>query len=531
MITNIESLKQYINIIDVISYYIPLRKSGANFSACCPFHDERTPSFMVSESKQIFNCFSCNKGGDAFTFVQEYKKMDFIESVVEIARIINFTLEYKESNKKDYVLENNKAFLEHSLKGRDSIKNMIIERGFNTDVINEFSLGYGGEGFEIRKLFENSPKHLESALKTGLLYENDNGINSVFRRRLIIPVFDSNGVCVGFSGRAMDKKQNPKYINSKESFHYKKRHILYGYNIARKHIIEKKEALVVEGYFDVIALHHLGYKNAVGICGTAFCSEHIALLQRRGEVSIILALDNDNAGLQATKRAIDLLLDSESYKSYVLKINTQQKDFNDILLHDKECLKSMSKIPIIKFLLKDIYARLYANNMDSIESRADIAKEIKDVLNKIKNEYIRMEYHKYAIKLFGFDVGRIDSKKEAKKAFVARKNYDITLARILKGAFNNKEFLDALKECSRKEYFLNLESSYENCLKGELDSTLSEIIFNNDLILDYKDINEFLMDLSSLKEFYSELEMQEYLKNDNVSLAEKIAYVDSFSVF
>lgn len=529
MITNIESLKSHINIIDVIGYYLPLRKSGGNYSACCPFHDERTPSFMVSESKQIFNCFSCNKGGDAITFVKEYKKLEFIEAIEEIARILNFTLEYKQG-RKDYVLENNKIFLEHCLKGRDVIKNIVLERGFDTNIINEFSLGYGGEGFEIKKLFESSDKNLESAFKTGLLYENNNGINSVFKKRLIIPVFDSNGVCVGFSGRAIDKKQHPKYINSKESYHYKKRHILYGYNLAKKHIIEKKEAIIVEGYFDVISLHFLGYRNAVGICGTAFCSEHIALLQKRGEVSIILALDNDEAGINATKRAIDLLLENEIYKSYVLKIDSKQKDFNDILLNDKLCLESMKKVPVIKFLLKDIHARLYANNMDSIETRADIAKEIKSVLEKIKNEYIRMEYHKYAIKLFGFDVGKLDSKmQKAKKR--TQKGYDITLARILKGAFNNKEYLDALIACSKREYFGNLESSYENCINGVLDSTLSEIIFNNEYVLDYKDINEFLMDLSSLQEFYKEKEKQEFVRDSSISLADKISYMESFECF
>ena len=527
MITNIESLKNQMDIVEIISTYLPLKKSGANFSANCPFHAEKTGSFVVSPAKQIFNCFGCGKGGDAITFVKEYRHLEYIEAIEEIARIMHFSLEYKSVKKSDNANEVNHKFLEYCTKNAESIKDEVLKRGFSEDIIKEFKLGYSGEDFEIR----NAIYDKENAVKLGLLHDTPNGYKSMFAKRLIIPIFNAGNICVGFSGRALKSQQKPKYINSKESSIYKKRQVLYGFNIAKEYIKAKKEAIIVEGYFDVMSLHNLGYKNSVGVCGTAFGREHIALIKKYdSDIDIILALDNDTAGLEATKRAIYTLLENEIYKSYVLKIESKQKDFNDIMLHDRAALKSMKKIPIIIFLLKDIYKRLNANNSLSIEDRAKIAKEAISVLEKIKDNYIKIEYHKYAIKLFGFDIGnlRLDSKKPVESKSM---KYDLTLARILKATFNNPQYKEILTRYTKKEQFRNLADSYINCLNDKLDSTLNHIIFNDIYVLDYKDINEFLNDINSLKTYTQKQDIKEILNDTTLTLKEKIGIIESFGVF
>ncbi|WP_052099988.1 DNA primase [Helicobacter bilis] len=311
MIENIDELKEQINIVDIISHYLPLKKNGSNYTACCPFHTEDTASFMVSPTKQIYHCFGCLVGGDAIKFVMQLQKIDYIEAIKEIANIIGFKLIYK-NGKLDSLMQDNEIFLDYALSNQQHIMQIALNRGISEAVIKEFCIGYGGEDFEIRNLSENK----KEALQSGILFESNNGYKSMFSKRLIIPIFDANGKCVAFSGRSLDSKQNPKYINSKQTKLYNKSKILFGYDKAKKHIAKEKSVYIVEGYFDVLALHTMGFKNSVGICGTAFTKEHIALLTKYDDISINLALDNDSAGMSATLRAINILIQYELYNSF-----------------------------------------------------------------------------------------------------------------------------------------------------------------------------------------------------------------------
>lgn len=522
MITNLDDLKSQIDIHTIISHYLPLKKNGANYICCCPFHGENTASFVVSVSKQIYHCFGCDAGGDAIKFVKEYKNIGYVEALQEIAGIIGFTLTYS-NNKYDDSKEANEAFLNHCIRNSKHIEQIVFKRGFNKDIIESFSLGYSGESLEIKKLYND----LSIPIKLGILHDTNNGVKSMFARRLIIPIFNANGNVVGFSGRAIDFKANPKYINSKEGS-YQKKHILYGFNIAKKYILEKKEVIITEGYFDVMALHALDFKHSVGVCGIALTKEHIALIKRYDNIAINLAFDNDNAGREATKRAIKLLIEYECYKSYVIKLESKQKDFNDIMLHDRLAIQSMKKIPIIIYILKDIHTRLYASD-SSIEERSVIVKEVKAFLESIKDSYIQKEYLGYARELFGFDFN-INYAIERQEVNINNINYDLTLARVLKASFNNKEYTHILKTYTNKNHFLALSESYVNCIEGRIDSTLEHIIFNDIYILDYNSLDEFLSDLNSIRDNAKKLELDRYLKS-NASINEKISYANSMSLF
>lgn len=526
MITNIEELKTHIVILDIVGHYIPLQKNGGNYVACCPFHDEKTPSFMVNPSKNIFYCFGCNKGGDAITFVKEYNKVEFSEAIQEIARIIGFKLEYSKG-RIDNSLEINQEFLEYCTKRSQQIQDFCLKRGITEDIIQDFGLGYSGEHFEIRNALSDSKK----AIQLGLLYDTPNGLKSPFAKRLIIPIFNHNGKCVGFSGRELTKT-HAKYINSKESPFYKKKTILYGFHIAKKYIPRAKEVFIVEGYFDVMALHVLGYKNSVAICGTALSKEHIALLTKYEDITINLALDNDNAGLQATKKAIMLLLGYEIYDAFVVHIDTKCKDFNDILLHDRKALESMQKIPIIAFMLQEIRTRLHDGSL-SIESRAKIIKECKAFLDTIKNQYIKKQYIEYANSLFGFEIDRINIQPQRQNLQNNIMSYDIVLARVLKAAYKNQQYIDILKQYTKQEYFTNLQDVYNEIMdsREDISPLLAHILCNDECVFDYQNMQDFLHDIQDIALIGREHYMRNMLITSNLSLQDKIGMFLSKEAF
>lgn len=528
MIENIDELKQHINIVDIISHYLPLKKNGSNYTACCPFHTEDTASFMVSPTKQIYHCFGCLVGGDSIKFVMELQKIGYIEAIKEIANIVGFNLIYT-SGKIDESLKSNEVFLDYIVSQREHVLNIALNRGISENVINEFCIGYGGSDFEIRNLYENK----KEALNSGILFESNNGYKSMFSKRLIIPIFNANGKCVAFSGRSLDSKQNPKYINSKQTKLYNKSKILFGYDKAKKHIAREKSVYIVEGYFDVLALHTMGFKNSVGICGTALSKEHIALLTKYDDISINLALDNDSAGESATLRAINLLIQYELYNSFVLRIDTQEKDFNDMLLRDKEIFthlstqdnKRVKKVPIIAYSLQEIYKRVQQGN--SIENKAKIVKEVSTLLNSIKDSYIRLEYNKYANKLFGFNISHVNTKSNNNTSYnpniIA---YNLTMARVLKEAYNNKEYKEILRQNTNASYFHPLEESYVDCMEDRLNHTLAHIVFNDEYVMRYRSLNEFIADLNDIIQYAKEKEKKRFLRG-GATIHEKVSYLKS----
>ena len=527
MIENIEELKSSVNIVDVISHYLPLKKSGSNYIACCPFHNENTASFMVSPAKQIYHCFGCGAGGDAINFVKELQKINYIEAIKEIADIIGFNLIYK-SGKSDFILQANETFLEYCLKQQEHVLEIVLNRGISLEVIKEFCIGYGGENFEIRNLYENK----EIALQSGILFDSNNGYRSMFEKRLIIPIFNAGGKCVGFSGRSIDSKQNPKYVNSKHTRLYNKSKILFAYDKARKHIAKENSVYIVEGYFDVMALHTMGIKNSVALCGTALTKEHIALLSRYDNISINLALDNDVAGKNATLRAINLLIEYELYNSFVISIDTKEKDFNDMLLKDKQIFtelkatnsKRVARMPIIAYCLQDIYNKVQQGN--SIENKARIVKEVSLLLNNIKDSYIRLEYNKYANKLFGFDISNV-SRKRSNTAYNANVlNYNLTMARVLKEAYNNREYKEILKQNATREHFSPLEECFDSCINDVLDYTLAHIVFNDEYVMRYKSLNDFIADLNEIIKYAKARERNRFLQS-GANLSDKIALLGS----
>lgn len=307
--SSLEALKLQIDIVDIISSSLELKKSGANFKTCCPFHGESTPSFTISPAKQIYHCFGCGVGGDAILFLQEYNRLSFTESIEEIAEHYNFTLEYETGKNTKYVDYSNLfSFISNiyikSLSD-DSLK-YLYERGLNNESIALFKLGFAKQGnYQIEKLKDNF-FNLNDAVDIGIVAQGEDSYYSFFRNRIVFPISSHTGKILGFTARSLKEDSKNKYINSKASKMFDKSKLLYGFDIAKDTIYKKRVIVIVEGTLDVILLHQAMIKTAVATLGTALTSSHIPLIAKSCD-RVIIAYDGDKAGLKAAFKASILL--------------------------------------------------------------------------------------------------------------------------------------------------------------------------------------------------------------------------------
>jgi len=302
----IEQIKEANDIVDVISDYISLKKSGASFKALCPFHQEKTPSFMVSPQKQIFHCFGCNVGGNVFTFIQKMENITFIESVKLLAKragivIDDYKFEYK-SSEKEKILEINKEalkyFREQFFKNEKPLKYVKI-RGISDEALEEFKIGYAPYDNKLFLRLKEKKFSEDLILKSWLCQKTNNEFIDIFKERLIFPIFNIFSEPIAFGGRVFDNSL-PKYINSADTLVYSKGKNLYNLNNAKK---SRDEFLViVEGYMDTIRLYSEGIKNVVATLGTALTEDQIRILKRQTP-RIVILYDMDEAGRNSAIRA------------------------------------------------------------------------------------------------------------------------------------------------------------------------------------------------------------------------------------
>lgn len=326
MVNNVEEIKSRLNIVDVVGEYVRLTKAGANWKGLCPFHGEKSPSFMVNEEKQIFHCFGCTKGGDVFTFVQEIESLEFREVLKILAEKAGVQLEeYKgqsgqQDNRKRVLaaLELATKFYETQLlkgPGKEKIMQYLHERGINDESIENFRLGYAPSGWRnILNFLTERGFSVQEILQTGLLVEkssesaqNTDRFYDRFRERIMFPIMDAMGAVVGYSARVapgQDESQ-AKYINTPETLVYHKGKALYGISLAKQEIKQKNYTLLVEGNLDVIAAHQAGLKNTVAVSGTALTNEQIMILKRYSG-NLAMLFDMDSAGQQAARKSADL---------------------------------------------------------------------------------------------------------------------------------------------------------------------------------------------------------------------------------
>ena len=313
---SIDDLKSQLNIVDVIGRVVPLKRAGSNYKGVCPFHNEKTPSFVVSDQKQIFTCFGCGATGDVIAFTKRYYNLDFVEACEKLAREngieINFTR--SENNKdRDRLCSLNreaaryfyKAFTEKANPGYTYMK----KRGMDDAILKKFGIGYADKEWDsLYKYMKTKGAEDKDLVDLGLASRGRDGkLYDKFRNRVIFPIINTSGKVIGFGGRRIDDNDNPKYLNSPENAVFQKKNNLYALNTTKQEIGKEGNAILVEGYMDVISLYQHGVRNVAASLGTAL-TENQAKLLKRYTSSVNLCYDADSAGINAALRGIDILV-------------------------------------------------------------------------------------------------------------------------------------------------------------------------------------------------------------------------------
>lgn len=336
----VNKVRQETNIVDVVSQYVQLKKKGKNLFGFCPFHEERTPSFSVTEEKQIFHCFSCGRGGNVFTFLMEVDGLTFPEAVIKTAELSQFELDeslVQDHNHKNQsndsakeklirVHEESAELFHHILLnttiGEEALE-YLTQRGLTREVIDTFNIGFAPrERTMLHQYLVGKNYEQELLKKTGLFVEKDSGeLLDRFYNRIIFPIRNQQGKTVAFSGRIFQQDADdsaPKYLNSPETQLFNKRTVLFNFDLARPSIRREKEVILFEGFMDVIGAWKAGITNGIASMGTSLTNEQIHLIDRTTD-HVIIAYDGDSAGIEATKRASDLLATETNFDIDIIR--------------------------------------------------------------------------------------------------------------------------------------------------------------------------------------------------------------------
>ncbi len=392
--SKIDEISSSLDIVDVISAYTPLRKAGRSFMGRCPFHEEKTPSFSVSQEKGVYHCFGCGKSGNMFTFVMDTENVTFFDAVKLLADKANVTIEYEnepydpDRNKIELYYEiNNKAgrYFHDNLLSRDGAyaKEYLNTRGLKEDTITKFGIGYSlREKDALFKTFE-SDYSTDDLINAGVVHGLSAGeVRDRFRGRLMFPIFNESGKVIAFGGRRMYDENNDeaKYINSPETKIYNKSKTLYGLNFAKAAIKSKGYAILVEGYMDLISLYQNGIENVVASSGTSLTQLHAKILSRYSR-EIVVVFDADLAGQNASRRAIELLIENDlSVSVLALPYGDDPDSFikkNGLEGFERQLNKRLSIIDYIANRFNE------ENRLETPEGKTDFVREIIGLISEI----------------------------------------------------------------------------------------------------------------------------------------------------
>ncbi len=403
MADQVEEIKAKTDIVSVISEHIELKKAGRNYKALCPFHGEKTPSFMISPELQIFKCFGCSESGDVFSFLQKYEGMDFGESLKLLADRAGIKLEptrFKGRGDKDRLYEINALtskfynyiLLNHQA-GKPALSYLTRDRGLKLNTIKTFQLGYSPDvPFALKKfLIDKKGFHYRDLEKVGITYQRSGRSYDRFRGRIIFPLFDHRGNSVGLAGRILpsqEKKNVGKYINSPETPIYHKSKVLYGLNLVRRDIKAKNSAVVVEGELDMISSWQAGVKNTVAIKGTALTEDQVKLLSRLTN-KLVFALDSDIAGDTAATRGIALAED-QGIEIKIARLGKHKDPDEMARKAPKEYKKALKQAQgVWDFLIDFVFSKYKAS---SGPGKAKISRELIPLLATITDKIVQAHY-------------------------------------------------------------------------------------------------------------------------------------------
>ncbi len=518
---SIEDLKNRLDIVDVIGNYLELKKSGANFKTTCPFHSEKTPSFVVSPSKQIYHCFGCGAGGDSIKFVMEYEKLSYPEAVEKLAQTYNFPLKYREKSqtkqKNRKILEELNLFFRRNLEKHKKAKEYLKERGVSEAIIEKFEIGYAPSNRLIIDFFKNNFYSIDELKEVGVVAFNENNeAYSRFIERITFPIFSNSNRIVGFGGRTISNHP-AKYINSPSTPLFNKSKLLYGFTKAKESIYREREIIITEGYLDVLMLHQVGFTNAVATLGTALTKEHIPLL-RKIDAKIILAYDGDRAGREAGFKA-SLLLSQKGFRGGVVLFPKGVDPADMVKNREINQLKSLfSDVkPFIEFCLEEIANRY---NIKNPLEKEEALKEIKNYL-KTLTPILQEEYKGFVASLLNINQNLIKTNNRKNQLEEREiKSEDMAELSIIKTLINKPNLIDTFLNILDIKAFQKHREELEILLREEFDNPL---LVGISLRNDIKEYNEEEL-MAQIKFFLIKCynnELKE-IRAKNISFKEKI---------
>lgn len=384
----LEDIKNSIDIVELISEYVHLKKAGQNWKGLCPFHTEKTPSFTVSPAKQIFHCFGCGAGGDIFTFLTRYETLTFPEALNILAKKAGVTLKVSpksavRAGEKEVLINMHRDaadFFRLNIPKNQKASAYLKDRGINKENLDAFGLGFAPKSWNaLLNYLTRKGYKPEDIKKAGLAVQGEKGHYDTFRERIMFPIHDLKGDVIAFGGRSIDGSE-PKYLNSPETPIFNKRRVLYGLNRAKNSIKHNGNVLFMEGYLDVIAAHMFGFSNVVAALGTALTPDHGKLIKRFVE-DVVIVFDSDQAGIKASKTAAGILLES-GLEVNILSVPDNEDPDSFLRKKGREAFEALLKAPshVVDFFVKHG------------GKKHIVADEVFEVVAKMPNEILQEEY-------------------------------------------------------------------------------------------------------------------------------------------
>ena len=525
---SIQQILSRIDIVEIVGSFIKLKKRGANYLGLCPFHNEKSPSFTVSPSKEIYKCFGCGKSGNSISFLMEAEKYSYVEALRWLAAKYNVEIEESETSPEFkqqqqvadslYIINNfaQKYFTDallNSEEGQDIALSYLKERGFKEDIIKKFQLGYNGEARDgFTKAALASQYSMEYLQKTGLVNVRDGNAYDNYRGRIIFPIHNQSGKVLGFGARIIKKNDKaPKYINTPENEIYVKSKILYGSYFARQAIDKADECLLVEGYTDVVSLHQAGVENVVASGGTSLTPDQLRLIKKYTN-NLTIIYDGDGAGIKAALRGLDLALeeslnvklvlipDGEDPDSYVNKVGTadfisfvneNKKDF--ILFQLGIALKDAGNDSTKKSIVVNQIAETISkiNKTEDFTRQQDYIKQCSEIL-KIEESGLHALVNKFIREKIGKEETRINREQRFEdESFTNVQNGDIendVAALFNKDEIHEQAMIRSLLEFGLKNWAPPSEEPSDEIKVAEYifkeieENQLEELIDNKELV-------------------------------------------------
>lgn len=533
---SIQRLIEQTDIVDVVSRYVNLKRSGRNFVGICPFHDDKNPSMSVSPELNIYHCFSCKAGGNAVNFIKEYEKLNYPEAVEKLASMQNFTLEYTDEKSNFKKLDKEalsivKAYYQSLLYQNKAAINYLYSRGFNDELIARFELGYAPNSQNTLNLLANEKIDPKDTINLGIVKVGEGGnLYASFIDRIIFTINNHAGKIVGFGGRTITNHP-AKYVNSPQSSVFDKSQIFYAYDKAKDEIYKLKEIIITEGYMDTIMLHKAGHKNAVAVLGTALTPKHLPLL-RRSNAKITLCFDGDSAGINAAFKSSKLLLQNDFDTSVV--VIPKGADPADLVQAGN--LKELDKILNSKTEAGEFVIRQIANEFElqrPVQKQLALDEIVK--FTKTLNPIVADSYKSLVSMILGISIDSFSLSNSSKNSIKSIPNFakfekkkDYLELQIIKTLYLNKEFFNKCKDMFLDAKFQTHEDEFKALLRTQ--KTPEDEIMLREISIDIS-IDEF-KSIDELSRAYKILIINTYenmlkkLKNSDIeNKQEKIKQV------